>query len=81
MSKPLGLGLSLNEGDVTFRVAKPSRAQDKIWEAVQEAIAANMTPKQFIQEAWESWEHERTESVKAEGKQFYDAMRAMKGGA
>lgn len=35
-----------------------NRAVDQIHEAVQEAIAAGMEPKDFIRNAWASWEQE-----------------------
>jgi hypothetical protein len=38
-----------------FQIVKPTRAQDAISEAVEEAFRAGMTPAEFISEAQEFW--------------------------
>lgn len=55
--KPLGI-------DAAFRLVRPSRAEDKIWEAVAEAISEGWTPKQFRMEAAEAWEQELKDAAK-----------------
>jgi hypothetical protein len=65
--KPLGASLA------PLRVITPSRVEDKIWEAVQEAISAGWTPKQFRSEAGDAWAHELRAMAK-------DALRDMTSG-
>lgn len=48
MSKPWGLS-------PTFQVTRPSKAEDLIHEAVEQAIIEQMTVKDFIRNARESW--------------------------
>ena len=57
MSKPNGLS-------ATLQVLKPSRAEDAIWDAVQEAIDAGMTPERFKREVMQAWMHELSEETK-----------------
>ena len=64
--KPPGIYLNtIRNGDVTFNVRKPSRVEDAIWNAVQEAIEAGWTAKQFRQEAASAWEDELGRQAKA----------------
>lgn len=49
--KPLGM-------TADFRVIRPSRAEDAIWSAVEEAIAAGMSPQDFRSEAARAREHQ-----------------------
>ena len=68
MSKPYGL-------TATFQVIRPTRAEDKIYEAVQEAIASNMTPTDFIREARKSWAHELREQARFDADTFTRALK------
>jgi hypothetical protein len=56
--KPLGM-------TAAFQVTRPTPAEDAVWEAVQRAIDAGMTPRQFRLEAAEAWEHLLREAGKA----------------
>jgi hypothetical protein len=47
--KPLGISHN-------FQVIKPSKVEDQIWEAVEEAINAGWTPEQFKREVSSAWE-------------------------
>ena len=49
--KPLGVTPFLG-------IVHPTRAQDAIWEAVEKAIAENMTPEKFRAEVALAWAHE-----------------------
>lgn len=48
---------------------------DKIHEAVQEAIGAGMSPKEFIRNAWVSWEQELNEQKGYIAKIFEKALQ------
>jgi hypothetical protein len=57
MAKPYGLSLGLTaDGNLRAGVNHPSRAEDAIWNAVEEAIDAGMTPERFKLEAAQAWE-------------------------
>jgi N-acetylglucosamine kinase-like BadF-type ATPase len=62
--RPLGIGLAVADGALTFRVQPIDRAADRVWDAVREAIDAGMTPERFRSEAAEAWEHHLTEDGK-----------------
>jgi hypothetical protein len=55
--KPLGLTTS-------FQVVTPTRGEDAVWRAVEEAIDAGMTPERFKAEAAEAWVHFLRERAK-----------------
>lgn len=57
MSKPIGISLSMIDGIPRYQVTPRDRVADQIWDAVREAINANMTPDQFKSEAAEAWTH------------------------
>lgn len=65
--KPPGVSL------FPLRVITPSPVEDKIWDAVQEAIIAGWTPRKFRSEAASAWGHELREMAK-------DAERDMTSG-
>jgi hypothetical protein len=46
--KPLGISSAM-------RVVMPSKAEDKIWDAVEEAIEAGWTPQRFKNEVANAW--------------------------
>lgn len=48
--KPYGM-------DMAFRVITPTQTEDKIWEAVREAINEGWTPERFKHEAADAWKH------------------------
>lgn len=58
MSKPPGL-------TADFRLITSTRTEDTIWDAVRDAINANMTPTQFKREASQAWQHFLNEDAKA----------------
>ena len=65
MSKPSGISLGITAGGVpTMSVTHISRAEDAIWNAVQEAVDAGMTPEQFKREVAQAW----TEELRAQAK-------------
>ena len=69
--KPLGIDVGVNpEGDISFRCPHPSRLEDLIWEAVEYAIDAGVTPKQFVCEVESAWESVTTDRMKADLKEF-----------
>jgi hypothetical protein len=57
VSKPYGLNLNFEGGGVKWVTTNPSEAENKIWEAVEEAIRAGMPVKRFINEAQSAWGH------------------------
>ena len=72
MSKPSGIDIGMNERGPTWSVTPASRVNDLIWEAVQEAILARMTPKQFKREVADSWKYELKEESKRAQKVLLD---------
>ncbi len=64
MSKPSGINIGMNERGPTWSVASSSRVDNLIWEAVQEAILAGMTPEQFKREVADAWKYELSEESK-----------------
>lgn len=73
MSKPLGIGLSMESGVPHMFVTPINRVTDLIWDAVQEALCANMTPEQFRREASQAWQHYLREEQKAAESEFLKA--------
>lgn len=61
--KPMGL-------TADFRIVRSTRAQDKIWEAVEDAVREGMSPEDFKREAAQAFEHEYNERAK-------DAVRVL----
>jgi hypothetical protein len=56
--KPNGIRLGLGVGgSPLLSVTTPSQAEDKIWEAVEEARIENWTFEQFMNEAQDAWAH------------------------
>lgn len=59
--KPLGIVVG---GDALLRVTRPSRAEDAVWSAVEEARCAGWTARQMIAEVRSAWaEHLRREAA------------------
>ena len=56
--KPLGI-------TVGMRLVQPTRVEDKIWEAVQEAVLAGWDVRKFRIEAASAWEHELKEQARS----------------
>lgn len=56
-------------------MAPIDKAVDKIHEAVQEAIGVGMSPKEFIRNAWTSWEQELNDQKIFIGKIFEKALQ------
>jgi hypothetical protein len=46
----------MSGGAVTFSVRHPTGAEDAIWDAVEQAILAGMSPEEFKREAAQAWE-------------------------
>lgn len=59
--KPAGAYFTAGGGLI---VRKPSRTEDAIWNAVEEAIREGWTARQFRDEASEAWEHALKEQAK-----------------
>ena len=58
-----------------LRVTHPSRVEDKLWEVVEEAIAAGWTPRDFIREASEAWQYRLREDARDAAKEFREAEK------
>ena len=56
MVKPNGLYFGLRGSALTMCVTNGSRAEDLIWEAVEEAISDGMDPTHFRREAAMAWQ-------------------------
>jgi hypothetical protein len=70
VSKPLGIGFAVRDGALGFTSSMPSRAEDKIWEAVQEARCAGWTVAQFRSECAEAWDHDMRDEQKTAAKEW-----------
>lgn len=70
MAKPNGIGLTERNGLPTLQAIYPSRAEDKVWDAVEEAICAGWNPKRFITEAESAWAEVLKRHHKAEMEEF-----------
>lgn len=62
--KPLGIGIKLSDGIPCYYATPINRIVDQIWDAVREAINANMTPDQFKREVAEAWASHLREDAK-----------------
>jgi len=58
-----------------MQVIRSSRAEDKIYEAVQEAICASMTVSDFIRKAREAWEYETKAQLRHDLTIFNAALK------
>jgi hypothetical protein len=63
MSKPMGMTAG-------FQIIRPTRTEDKVWDAVEEAISENWTPERFIREAQQAWESALKEQIRYANKDF-----------
>lgn len=71
MPKPPGIGFGITEGgDLRLSVTKSSRAEDLIYDAVQEAQSEGMTPTRFVSIARSAWSTTREEQTKHEDDEF-----------
>jgi hypothetical protein len=62
--KPPGIYLTAGHGSVSFNVRHPSKVEDAIWAAVEEAILAGWDARAFKIEAASAWE----ESLRRQAK-------------
>lgn len=53
--KPLGIQLGIGPNGPTLGCRMPTSVEDKVWDAVQEAIEAGWTVEQFRRECAEAW--------------------------
>ena len=56
--KPPGIEMVLRDGALCIGVTETNRVTDKVWAAVQEAIAAGWSPEKFRREAKDAWAYE-----------------------
>ncbi len=59
--KPSGINFSIGSDGPKMRVTGSSRVEDKIWEAVQEAVVSNWSVEMFKEEAADAFQHEYRE--------------------
>jgi hypothetical protein len=62
--KPPGIDIRLRDGIPCFVVSPLDKVADTIWDAVREAINANMLPEQFKREVAEAWRWHLEEDAK-----------------
>lgn len=53
--KPLGVQFGIGPNGPTLGCRMPSLVEDRVWEAVQDAIDAGWTVEQFRRECAEAW--------------------------
>ena len=68
--KPTGLSLSVGAGGPSMRVRTPTRTEDAIWSAVQEAVMEGWEPKQFICEVEQAWKQALRDDMDVAMRQF-----------
>jgi RNA binding exosome subunit len=66
--KPLGM-------TPFFQIVHATRAEDKVWEAVEEAIDGGMTPAEFRSEAADAWE----QILRDRGKEARKQLEKLRG--
>ena len=74
--KPLGVRLGVGaSGSLTVGVTKPTYTEDKVWDAVREAINEGWTPKRFRAEVADAWEtaikDDARDAIKAVRKEMW----------
>lgn len=62
--KSPGVRFNLDGQRVGMYVHKPTRTEDAIWNAVEQAINEGWTPKQFKSEVASAWEERLKEDAK-----------------
>lgn len=55
MSKPHGIAMSIVDGVPRMGVTFPTHAEDKVWDAVENAIDAGWDVERFRRECREAW--------------------------
>lgn len=70
MGKPPGIALGLSGDGVHMGVTRSSEAEDKVWEAVEQALIENWTPDRFIREVREAWAQARKDLAEADDGEF-----------
>lgn len=68
--KPQGIDIALRNGVPCFVVSPIDRVGDQIWDAVREAINANMPPEQFKHEVAQAWSHHLKRDAEAAMKEL-----------
>jgi ABC-type glycerol-3-phosphate transport system substrate-binding protein len=66
MAKPYGM-------TPTFQIVVPTRMQNQIWDAVQEAVEEGMDPTLFLKEVREAWAEALNDKKKRDLTRLYDA--------
>ena len=72
--KPPGVSLTVDADGPRLRVTQSDDVQDKVYEAVREAVLYGWTPERFIEEAREAWDYEMHEMRDAAAKAFRKAQ-------
>lgn len=68
--KPQGIGIAASGGGLHYYVTPIDHVADRIWDAVRDAIDANMTPEQFKREAAQAWVQHLQDDAKAAAKEL-----------
>lgn len=71
--KPPGIAFGLRDGSLHVGVTHPSRAEDKVWEAVEEALLEGWTVAQFLHEVRSAWEDAKQRELKSDMDDFEKA--------
>ena len=62
--KPNGVRFHLDNQGLRLHLHKPTRTEDAIWNAVEEAVNEGWTPKQFMDEVISAWEEKLQQYAK-----------------
>ena len=68
--KPLGISLTVGATGPRLGCSRPSRTEDLLWDAVEQAQIEGWTPKRLIAEMREAWEYQRKLDIEGELKEF-----------
>lgn len=62
--------MTVGRDGIGMHVTQSNRALDAVWDAVEEAQSAGMTPQQFMREAQQAWEYYLREKTRVETEAF-----------
>lgn len=81
MPKPLGIGIGLRGNNLVMGVTRSAPFEDRIYDAVEEAIADGLTVAQFIGIVREAWGSTLRDHQRYADRELAKAQEAARRGA